>query len=70
MAYDPRPGVVQLKYVDADIGSALFPFVTPQTIILDADWSVRMTRRGVFDESSLASSIALLGTFSAPIVAR
>jgi hypothetical protein len=64
MAYDPRPGVVQLKYVDADVGSALYPFATPQTIILDRDWSVRMTRRGMFDEQSLASTLALLETFS------
>lgn len=64
MAHDPRPGVVQLKYVDADVGSVLYPFATPQTIILDRDWSVRMTRRGMFDEQSLASTLALLETFS------
>ena len=68
MAYDPRPGVVQLKYVNADIGSVLFPFVTPQTIILDSNWSVKMTRRGVFNDESLASSVALLNTLSAPRV--
>ena len=62
MADNPRPGIVQLKYVDADVGAPLFPFVTPQTIILDRDWSVKWTRRGIFDDKSLAASISLLGT--------
>ena len=61
LAYDPRPGIVQLKFVDADIGSVLFPFVTPQTVILDKNWTVKMTRRGVFTDQALASSVALLG---------
>lgn len=70
MADNPRPGIVQLKFVDGDIGSVLFPFVTPQTIILDRDWTVRMTRRGIFDDQSLASSMALVGSLSAPLAAR
>jgi hypothetical protein len=64
MAYDPRPGVVQLKFIDVDVGSVLFPFVTPQTVILDRNWSVRMTKRGIFNDQSLASSLALLETLS------
>lgn len=70
MAYDPRPGIVQLKFVDVDVGAVLFPFATPQTIILDRDWSVKMTKRGIFNEQSLASSIALLNTFAAPSATR
>lgn len=62
MAYDPRPGIVQLKFVGGDIGSALYPFVTPQTIILDRDWTVKMTKRGVFDEDSLSDGLKLLST--------
>jgi hypothetical protein len=64
MAYDPRPGIVQLKFVDSDIGSVLYPFVTPQTIILDRDWTVKMTRRAIFDEKSLAAGLAILGSWS------
>jgi hypothetical protein len=66
LAYDPRPGVVQIKYVDTDVGEALFPFVTPQTIILDHDWKVWMNRRGMYDEESLADAIMLLAQVSAP----
>ena len=61
MADDPRPGVVQLKFVDTDLGAVLSPFVTPQTVVVDEDWSLKMTRRGIFDEKSLANSIALVG---------
>jgi hypothetical protein len=70
MAYDPRPGIVQLKFVDADVGAVLFPFVTPQTIILGKDWSVKMNRRGIFTEESLANSVVLLDTFKPSLAAR
>src|SRR5690606_31447194 len=60
MTYYPRPGVVQLKFVDADVGAALFPFATPHTVILDRKWTLQSSRRGIFDEKSLASSVALL----------
>lgn len=67
MAHDPRGGVVQLKFVDTDIGSLLFPFATPQTIIVDQDWRVRMTNRGVLNEMSVARAIALLREISVPL---
>jgi len=70
MAHDPRPGIVQLKFVDADIGSVLFPFVTPQTVILDGNWSVKMTKRGMFNEQSLESGMAILGKLAPPLAAR
>jgi thiol-disulfide isomerase/thioredoxin len=70
MAYDPRPDIVQLKFVDADIGEMLWPFATSQTIILDRDWSVKMTHRGTFDDRSLTDSLALLGSFSSAVAAR
>ncbi len=66
MAYNSRPGIVQLKFVDADVGAALYPFVTPQTIILDNHWSVKLTKLGVFNENSLAGAIALLNNFAEP----
>lgn len=66
MAVDERQGVIQLKFVDGDIGGFLFPFVTPQTLVVDRSWSVRMTRRGAFDDPSLARMLTLLGTLSEP----
>jgi hypothetical protein len=60
MAEDLRPGVVQLRFVDTDVGAVLFPFVTPQTIVLDQGWTVRKTIRGALDENSRADTIALL----------
>jgi hypothetical protein len=70
MKYDPRPGVVQLKYIDADMSAVMFPFVTPQTVVLDRDWSLRMSRRGAFDDKSLATTMALLKTMAASGVTR
>lgn len=64
MKHDPRPGVVQLKYVDSDLAAAIFPFATPQTIVIDRDWSVRVNKRGAFDKKSLARTIALLRSIS------
>jgi hypothetical protein len=53
-------GVTQLKYVNADLGEALFPFVTPQTIIVDENWVVQLTKRGVLDSSSTRRAVAIL----------
>ena len=65
MAYDPRPGIVQLKFVDADLGSVVGSFVTPQTVIVDKDWKLLANRRGIFDEKSLNSTVALLESVAA-----
>lgn len=62
MAADPRPGVVQLKFVDADIGSVVAPFATPQTVIVDGSWNLKWNRRGIFDDLSLADGMAVLGS--------
>lgn len=67
LAYEPHPGVVQLKFVDSDVGSVLYPFVTPQTIIVDQNWTVKMTRRGMFDGRSLASAMEALRALAAPL---
>lgn len=57
---DSRPGVIQLKFVDADVGYFLFPFGTPHTLILDGKWALKWSRRGIFDAESLAEATALL----------
>lgn len=60
MTADPRKGVVQLKFVDSDVGSAMFPFLTPTTLVVDGNWVLKWGRRGMFDEVSLAEGIAAL----------
>lgn len=67
MAYAPRPGVTQLQFVDRDVVTALYPFVTPQTIILDNHWVVRMTKRGVFDDDSLAEGLSVIASLKRPL---
>src|SRR5690606_311232 len=37
MAPDAREAVVQLKFVDMELGATLWPFATPQTIVLSVD---------------------------------
>lgn len=60
LALDPRPGVVQLKFIDADLGSVVGAFVTPQTVVVDRDWKLLSNRRGIFDDKSLVGAVALL----------
>lgn len=60
MTADSRPGVVQLKFVDADVGSAIFPFLTPTTLVVDGNWKLKWGKRGVFNDKSLAEGIAAL----------
>jgi hypothetical protein len=65
MSVDPRPGVVQLKFVDADIGSVLAPFATPHTVILGRDWTLKWNRRGMMDDKALASGLAAINALVA-----
>jgi hypothetical protein len=65
MAKDPRPGVVQLKFVDADLGPVLAPFATPHTIIVDKNWTLKLNRRGYFTEEALSEGLSVLGSFAA-----
>lgn len=55
---DAREGVVQLRYIDHDLGTLIEPFITPHTIILDSEQSVKWMRRGTFDQSALTEAIA------------
>ncbi len=63
MVEDSRLGVVQLKFVNTDLGSVLFPFATPQTVILDSSWSIKWNRRGYIDMKALQQSLAVLREF-------
>lgn len=64
VGYSPHAGIVQLKYVDSDLSQVMFPFVTPQTVILDRNWSIRLVRRGTFDRKSLATAVDVIKSLS------
>jgi hypothetical protein len=64
MAYEPRSGVVQIKFVDTDVGGVLHPFITPQTVIVDGDWTVKANRRGIYDRRAVARSLAVLDAYA------
>lgn len=71
MSEDNRPGVVQLKFVDVDVGAVLAPFATPQTVILDANWAQKFNRRGAFDDKALAENLSVLTAIaSAPAMSN
>jgi hypothetical protein len=56
-----RPELVQLKYVDVDLGLAVVPYVTPHTLVLDRNWAVRWKRRGeLSDQTAIQGSNAIL----------
>ena len=64
MADAPGRGIIQLQYVDTDIGSVLAPFATPHTVLLDREWSLAWGRRGALDEGSVADALAALNMMS------
>lgn len=61
----PHLGVTQLKFTDTNLGAVLYPFITPQTLLLDESWTVRMNRRGITDESTLETARQLFEAFTA-----
>ena len=61
-----RPGVVQMKFVAVDLGPAVYPFVTPQTVVLDRNWAVSYIRRGMFDEKALGDAVEVVRGFAKP----
>jgi hypothetical protein len=73
MAANPRPGIVQLKFIDTDVSPVLYPFATPATVILDGAWSMQWMKRGTFDAKSLSEGVTMLrklggtGTDDAPV---
>jgi len=48
------PGTKLLQYVDMVFGNVLYPFRTPQTILLDKHGNVLWFREGALDNRSLA----------------
>lgn len=64
MREDAREGVTQLKYIDADLGPAIFPLATPMTFVLDGNWKVKWMRRGTFSAATLDDGIQALQAVS------
>lgn len=55
-------GTKFLQFVDFEMGRALNPFSTPQTILLDRTGRVLWYRDGTMDERAAASAIRALGS--------
>jgi hypothetical protein len=65
MRENQRTGVVQLKYVDYDLGRGRY--VTPETFVLDKRLSVRWSRRGAMDATSLRKAKGVLKSLGEPL---
>lgn len=56
------PGrTMQLQYVDMKLGRALYPFSTPQTILLSGGGEILWVREGSMDEQALSTALRALG---------
>jgi hypothetical protein len=51
---------LQLQYVDMKLGRALYPFMTPQTILLDAGGRVIWDWEGAMDDAALSHALQAL----------
>ena len=51
---------LQLQYVDMQLGRALNPFTTPQTILLDAEGHVIWAWEGAMDGDALSHALQAL----------
>lgn len=71
-----RPGELQLQYVDMNLGRALNPFMTPQTLLLDSTGRVAWYRVGSLDDAALRGGFRALAEIlakppsSAPALAK
>lgn len=61
MAEVPRPGIVQLKYISHDLAR---PWVAPETIVLDRNFSVTRSQLGALSDKSLRDARPVLQSFS------
>lgn len=56
------PGrTMQLQYVDMKFARALYPFRTPQSILLSREGKVLWVREGSMDDQSLRTALRALG---------
>lgn len=53
-------GVMQLQYVDMDLGRALNPYFTPQTILLDKKGLIVWDQEGSMDDDALTAAVSAL----------
>ena len=54
-------GPMQLQYVDMKFGEALYPFMTPQTMLLDRGGRIMWDREGAMDKRALENALQALG---------
>lgn len=52
---------MQLQYVDMKLGRALYPFLTPQTILLGRDGSIIWAQEGSMSDQALSAAVSALG---------
>jgi hypothetical protein len=57
---DSGGGVRPLQYVSFDIGRALTPFVTPQTLVVDASRRLVWQRQGALDDDDVVAAARTL----------
>jgi len=53
-------GIAQLQFVDINLGQALNPYSTPQTILLNSDGKIAWDREGSIDPASLSEALHAL----------
>lgn len=54
------PDVAQMKFVDMQLGAALIPYETPETIVLDNARRVVWVHEGSLDDSALSTAVKSL----------
>ena len=59
----PRDTAEQLQYVAMELGDTLNPFLTPQTIVLDAAGQPQWQRQGAMDEGAIQNALQALHRF-------
>jgi len=60
MKPDPNSPSLQLQYIDMEFGRVLKPFVTPETILLDAQGRPVWQQQGAMDDTSLGLALHAL----------
>jgi hypothetical protein len=52
---------MQLQYVDMKLGRTLYPFLTPQTILLSGEGRIIWAQEGSMDDQALSVALSALG---------
>jgi hypothetical protein len=60
MAPAPGGGAHQLKFVEMELGDSLYPYLTPQTILLDGNRRVVWQHQGALNDRALTAGVAAI----------